>query len=275
MEPLSGMKVVTLAVNLPGPVAARQLLRLGARVLKVEPPAGDPMALYRDRWYHQLNAGQEILILDLKEPAERERLFEELATTDLLLSASRPEALQRLGLDWDSLHRRFDRLCMVQIVGYPPPRENQPGHDLTYQAAHGLLSPPQMPRTLVADMAGGERAAAVALGLLLARERGLGSGCAQVPLSAVVESMAEPLQHGLTGGGELLGGGLAEYNVYPAREGWVAVAALEPHFRRRLVLELGVDFTKPEDLRPCFVEKSAAEWESWAQERDLPIVEVK
>ena len=275
MKPLSDMKVVTLAVNLPGPVAARHLLRLGARVLKVEPPAGDPMSLYLDRWYHALNAGQEVLVLDLKESAERERLFEELATADLLLTASRPRALEGLGLGWEGLHDRFPHLCMVQIVGYPSPHENEPGHDLTYQAAQGLLVPPHLPRTLIADMAGGERAAAEALALLLARERGQGSGCAIVPLSAVVEALAEPLRQGLTAAGNLLGGGLAEYNLYPAREGWIAVAALEPHFRQRLAQSLGVHFETPEDLSDCFTRKSASEWDAWGKDLDLPIVEVK
>ena len=65
-----------------------------------------------------------------------------------------PSALARLGLEWGSLHARFPRLCYVAIVGYLPPHENVPGHDLTYQAAYGMLTPPHLPRVLVADMAG-------------------------------------------------------------------------------------------------------------------------
>lgn len=274
MATLDGFKVVSLAVNLPGPAAARRLLQLGARVLKVEPPAGDPMAQYRLEWYRKLNAGQEIVRLDLKSAEERERLFDELADADLLLTASRPEALIRLGLGWEELHERFPRLCMVAIVGYPAPNENLPGHDLTYQAKIGLLSPPNMPKTLLADMAGAERAAAEALALLLARERGMGTACILVALSEAAEYMAEPLRNGLTASQAMLGGELAEYNIYQTNEGWVAVAALEPHFKKRLAEALGCEFNSPEQLRPLFVAKSAKDWELWAKEYDLPIVAI-
>ncbi len=275
MGGLSGFKIVSMALNLPGPVAARSLSQFGARVIKVEPPGGDPMAIYHEAWYRELNAGQQILNLDLKISSGRERLFSELVDCDLLLTSTRPDALQRLGLGWDDLHRRFPRLCMVGIVGYPAPYENLPGHDLTYQAKIGLLTPPAMPRTLVADMAGAEKAVSAALALLLARERGQGSGHAQVALSAAADFMAEPYRFGVTAQGNLLGGRLAEYNIYQARDGWVAVAALELHFRERLASALKIDFNVPDDLRTVFITRTAVEWESWAEENDLPIVAVK
>jgi crotonobetainyl-CoA:carnitine CoA-transferase CaiB-like acyl-CoA transferase len=67
----------------------------------------------------------------------------------------------------------------------------------------------------------------------------------------------------------VLGGGFAPYGLYEARDGWVAVAALEPHFAARLEEELGADF--PARLR----ERTADEWEAWADERDLPIASVR
>ena len=274
MLALEGIKVVSLAVNLPGPAAARRLQQQGARVIKIEPPTGDPMAHYRPQWYDELNAGQEVVKLDLKLPAERERLLAELADADMLLTASRPDALERLGLGWEALHERFPQLCMVAIVGYPAPDENLPGHDLTYQAKIGLLSPPQMPKTLVADMVGAERAAFEAMALLLARERGGGAACTLVALSEAAEYMAEPLKNGLTAPQAMLGGGLAEYNIYETGEGWVAVAALEPHFKKRLEEAMGCKVSSPEKLRPLFAAKSAQAWELWAKEYDLPIVAI-
>ncbi len=274
MKLLEGLHVVSLAVNLPGPAAARRFCGLGARVLKVEPPMGDPMQHANPRLYRDLNRGQELLSLDLKSSGDLESLMQELETTDLLLTASRPDALTRLGLGWDDLHARFPRLCQVAIVGYPPPFENEPGHDLTYQAKCGLLTPPQLPRTLIADMAGGEKAAAEGLALLLAREGGKGAACALVALSDAAEYMAEPFLKGLSSRQGPLGGGLAEYNIYQAHEGWVAVAALEPHFKKRMKEALGFGGNSPDELRPFFATRTAKAWEKWAEEHDLPIVAI-
>ena len=69
MSALSGVFVVTIAINLPGPAAARRLVGLGASVTKIEPPGGDPMASYHARWYPSLAAGQEVRQIDLKSPA--------------------------------------------------------------------------------------------------------------------------------------------------------------------------------------------------------------
>jgi alpha-methylacyl-CoA racemase len=271
---LSGTRVLSLAVNVPGPVAAARLHGMGAAVTRVEPPAGDPLALVSPEWYASLIAGQEVIMLDLKDPAGLAHLHERLHGSDLLLTATRPAALERLGLAWPTLHARHPRLCQVEIVGYPAPDENRAGHDLTYQAALGLVAPPGLPRTLVADLAAAERAVSAALGLLLARERGAGGGVARVALVDAARGFAEPLRHGLTAPGGVLGGGAPVYDLYPAAEGWVAVALLEPHFIGRFLQETGIDSLDPEALRALFRTRTAAEWETWAAERDLPLCAV-
>ena len=200
--------------------------------------------------------------------------MQELELADLLITATRPSALDRLGLGWDDLHRKFPRLCHVAIVGYPPPFENEPGHDLTYQAKYGLLTPPHMPRTLIADMAGAEMAASEGLALLLARERGQDSGYTLVALSDAAEYMAEPWKAGATAPGAILGGGVPEYNIYEASDGWIAVAALEPHFKRNLEKVLECEAKSREALSPIFKTKTAQEWQQWASEIDLPIVAI-
>jgi crotonobetainyl-CoA:carnitine CoA-transferase CaiB-like acyl-CoA transferase len=194
---------------------------------------------------------------------------------DLLLTASRPAALGRLGLSWPELRARFPRLCQVAIVGHPPPDEDAPGHDLTYQARFGTLSPPEMPPVLVADLAGAERAVSAALSLLFARERGQGAGYEQVALSEAARSFAEPLRQGLAAPGGVLGGGFAGYGLYRAREGHVALAALEPHFWKRLLEELGIEGDDRRDLERIFETRTAERWEEWAAERDLPLAAVK
>jgi crotonobetainyl-CoA:carnitine CoA-transferase CaiB-like acyl-CoA transferase len=270
--PLEGLRLVTLAQNVPGPAAAARLQSFGASVVKVEPPNGDPLASSNPAWYESLAAGQEVVRLDLKSDSDRDRLDEHLAEADVLLTSNRLAALARLGLGPEELGARHPRLCYVAITGYPAPREDAPGHDLTYLADLGLLSPPEMPRTLLADLAGAERAVSATLALLLDRERGMGAGYAEVALSEAAKFFAEPLQHGITKPGAHLGGGFPGYGLYATREGWLAVAALEAHFWESLLLELGLEEATREDLEEAFLQRTAEEWEQWATERDLPLV---
>jgi alpha-methylacyl-CoA racemase len=233
MDYLAGIHVVSTALNLPGPAACARLREMGARVTKVEPPSGDPFEAYCPAWYARLHAATEVRRIDLKSDAGKAEIAELLAAADLLITAQRRSALERMGLDGAALARRHPQLCHVAITGHAAPDEDVAGHDLTYLAAHGLVRPPQMPPTLFADMAGAERAVSTALALLLARRRS-GRGASQpVPLEDAARALAEPLGKG-SPPGAILGGGLAGYNLYAAREGWIAVAALEPHFARRL-----------------------------------------
>lgn len=260
---------MNLAANLPGPAAAQRMRQMGAEVVKVESPSGDPMELYHAGWYQDMAVGHEIVRIDLKSDQGHAELDRLLECADLLISASRPAAMERLGLDWPSLHYKHPRLCQVAIIGYPAPRENEAGHDLTYQASLGLLTPPHMPRTLLADMAGAEMTVSSALALLLNRERNGEAGYAEVALSEAAALLAEPLRYGCTAPGANLGGGIPEYNIYKSADGWVAVAALEPHFKRRLEETLKV--ATLEEYRAAFALQSSAWWQEWGQRMDVPI----
>jgi crotonobetainyl-CoA:carnitine CoA-transferase CaiB-like acyl-CoA transferase len=270
---LPGFHVVTIALNVPGPLAVARLAEFGARVTKVEPPGGDPLSRGISGWYAELHRGATVLRLDLKQPDDRARMDEILAGAELLVTSQRLGALARLGLDWATVHARHPHLCQVAIVGHPAPDQDLPGHDLTYLAPTGLLSPPEMPRTLMADILGAERAASAALALLLARERGGAAGYTEVALSDGADVLALPLRHGLTGAGRRLSGGFAGYNLYETRAGWIALGALEPHFwqRCRDALDLGDD-PEVEAVRAAFMARTAAEWVAWGREQDVPIV---
>jgi len=271
--PLAGTRVVSLAVNLPGPLACARLRDLGAEVTKVEPPTGDPLATFARGWYLELAHGQRIVTLDLKSqqgPAALEAL---LADADLLVTSSRLSALSRLGLGWEALHTRHPRLCQVAIVGEA--ESDQPGHDLTYAAQAGLVDPLRLPPTLFVDLAGAERAVSTALALLMGRARDGVGRFEAISLCDTAEELAAPARQGLTNPGGPLGGGSYLYYLYSAKEGWIALAALEPAFARRLGDALDVDVTDGGWLQEIFLERTAAEWEGWARENDLPIVAVK
>ncbi|TAM87145.1 CoA transferase [bacterium] len=272
---LGGIRILTIATNVPGPVAAARLCDLGAVVTKIEPPSGDLLAYAAPHWYAELHQGVEVLRLDLKHEADRATLRACLAESDVLVTSSRPAALARLGLAWRDLHALYPRLVQAAIVGRASPHADDAGHDLTYQAAAGLLTPPQMPRALLADLAGAERAVSAVLALLLARERHGESGYAEVSLEEGAQAFAAPLRAGLTTPGGVLGGGSPHYACYRASDGWVALGNVEVHFQRRFARELEIDGSVGrEQLAALFLTRSAAEWEAWGAQRNLPIVAV-
>lgn len=267
--------MVTTALNLPGPAACARLRDFGATVAKIEPPSGDPFEQFCPAWYARLHQGLEVGRLDLKSETGQRAMTKLLERADILVTAQRASALARLGLDREKLAARHPQLCHVAITGHAPPDDEVPGHDLTYLAAHGLVSPPALPRTLFADMAGAERVVSTALALVIARQRTGKGEAACAPLADAAAALAQPLREGLTRPGALLGGGFAGYNLYAARDAWVAVAALEPHFARRLAEKFALRDLSVESLGELFAAHDAAYWEEWARKNDLPIVAVR
>src|SRR5260370_42561631 len=112
----------------------------------------------------------------------------------------------------------------------------------------------------MADWAGSQKAATAALALLLARARGQEAGYAEVRLAET--GIEDALHYGLTAPEGVLGGGFAGYNVYPAKEGWIALAALEPHFWSRLQELLPAHSTDSDHLRSVFLTRTATEWDA-------------
>lgn len=267
MRDARSLRVVSIAQNVPGPAAVARLVQRGAAVVKIEPPQGDALETLCKPWYDQLHAGVRVMRLDLKSRDGMAALTAQLSDCDLFVASQRPAALARLGLDAASLARDYPALRHLNIVG-DTANPGHAGHDLTYQAQHGLLRQ-QMPLTLVADLVGAERAYAAAIELMHEAPGSHGV----VGLANVIHDLAAPLRHGLTAPGGPLGGGNPAYSLYAAREGMVAVAALEPHFRARLYESLGLaDGTDP---TAAFKTRTAIEWEEWAKLLDLPIVAVR
>ena len=268
---LSGVRIVSIALNLPGPACARRLADFGATVIKIEPPdtiGGDPMREYARGYYDELHRGVEVHSLNLKSDEGRLALDDFLATSDVLITSQREAALERLSLNWDALSARFPRLCQIAIVGTDA--GNDAGHDLTYIAAAGLATPPHMPTTLIADLAGAERAVSAtfaALRMLNQTKRGTRT---VVSLASAAHAFAGPHKHGLTRAGGLLSGGHPGYNFYPARDGWVVLAALEPHFAARVQAASMVAFT-PADLTDYFRQRDVQHWAEWAAQNDIPL----
>ena len=271
---LAGIRIVSLAVNLPGPVAASRFTSLGAHVTKVEPPSGDPLRIIAPDWYAELARGQDARVLDLKDEGARSELEVLLAQTGLLLTSSRSGALTRLGLGWAELSARLPRLCQVAIVGYPAPDDNLACHDLTYQAVAGTLSPPMMPTVPIADLAGAERAVSEGLAAIVHRDATGTATCREVALSEVRQDLSQPVRRGISTPDGVLGGALPTYGIYDTASGYVAVAALEPHFWQRVVQLLEVSGSR-EECETVFLTRTATDWEKWARAHDLPLSAVR
>jgi len=268
---LAGVRVVSIAINLPGPACARRLADFGATVIKVEPPeqlGGDPMHQYARGYYDELHQGLEIRALNLKSAADRAALDDLLATADIFLTSQRNAALERLKLDWNAVSARFPRTSQIAIVGSVD--RNDAGHDLTYIAAAGLATPPHLPATLIADLAGSERAVTATFAALrLQQQTGHGQHMV-VSLESAANAFAGPYRHGLTRPGGLLAGQHPGYNFYRALDGWVVLAALEPHFAARVTAASAVAFTQ-EALAGYFRQHGVSHWSRWAQEHDIPL----
>lgn len=263
---LAGVRIVSIAQNVPGPLCVARLASLGASATKIEPPNGDPFTPLSPTWYDEMHRGIAVERLDLKSAEGRTRLIALLADADLFVTSHRPSALARLSIDPATLAHEVPNVRTLRIVGSVAEPE-VPGHDLTYQAQAGLLRD-TLPRTLAADVMASERAVSEAL-LLLRRP---GGSVADVGLVESLAPLQAPLQHGLTADGGVLGGGLCAYEVYHTSEGVVAVAALEPHFEKRLYDALGLPIKS--ELTAVMTTRTAHEWEAWAQTHDLPIVAV-
>jgi crotonobetainyl-CoA:carnitine CoA-transferase CaiB-like acyl-CoA transferase len=273
MSALTGIRIVSLALNLPGPAALMRCRRMGATCIKIEPPSGDPMGRYNPAAYAQLHEGVEVLEADLKSEGGQRVAHEQLANANVLLTSFRPSGLAKLGLDWATVHARYPRLSQVAIVGGAGEAAEIPGHDLTYLAENGLVPGTELPATLYADMSGSLMASEAVLQAALAGE----GVYAEVPLSEAAAYIALPRRWGMTLPGGAVGGGHAGYRLYRCRDGRAAVAALEPHFAAALCAAAGAAgagiFEKAthDALAAYFAQRTCAEIAGLARENDLPI----
>ncbi|MBS3911043.1 MAG: CoA transferase [Hydrogenophaga sp.] len=252
LKPLRGVRVLSLALNLPGPAALMRLKAMGATCLKAEPPgpkgapdgtSGDPMGQYNPQAYATMHGGIKVITIDLKTDKGQAALDRELARTDLLITSFRPSALVKLGLGWKSLHKAYPALSVVAIVGAPGARAEEPGHDLTYLADAGLVTGLELPATLFADMGGALMASEAALKAVLAQKTNGKGSFQEVALADAAAWLALPRHWGLTQPKGAVGGAHAGYRVYPCKDGRVAVAALEPHFAAALCSAASIPMT--------------------------------
>lgn len=288
-KPLDGVRVLSLCLNLPGPAALQRIHQMGANCIKLEPPApesspagvnGDPMSAYSREVYDSLHEGLQVVTANLKTDAGQQVLHQELGSANVLLTSFRPSALAKLGLEWQTLHKRYPGLSWVAIVGAPGAGAEEPGHDLTYLAENDLVTGLDLPATLYADMGGALMASeAILQAVLLQRHSGQGQFL-EVALSDAAAHLAQPRAWGLTLPGTAIGGGHAGYRVYSCQDGRVALAALEPHFAKSLCSATGLTWQGAQTMQLPETHQALADYVArqtcaslnvLAQQHDIPL----
>ena len=231
--PLRGVRVVELAGIGPGPHACTLLADLGADVIRVDRPGGQPWATGR---HDLLTRGRPSIALDLKHPDAVSTVLRLVESADVLVEGLRPGVTERLGLGPDACLARNPRLVYGRMTGWGQsgPLASTAGHDIDYVAVAGALfglgqdpARPHFPANLVGDFGGGSTY--LVIGLLAALLEARASGRGQVVDAAIVDGVAHlnamaagHLAAGLTTeqrAANLLDGGAPYYEVYETADG--------------------------------------------------------
>ncbi|WP_311209595.1 MULTISPECIES: CaiB/BaiF CoA-transferase family protein [unclassified Aeromicrobium] len=302
--PLTGVKVLDLSTLLPGPMATLMLADAGATVVKLErPDVGDEMRTYSPRHgeasanYAILNRGKKAYAVDFKDHEQRRHVLDLAKEADIVVEQFRPGVADRLGLGFDDIKAVNDDVIYCSITGYGPngPHATRAGHDLNYLAEAGLLNvvhdetgSPNLPVTVMADIAGGTYPAVVNILLALRHRDQTGRGAhVQVSMAHNLQVLAYGYVATHQGGNgwptpsrELLTGGSPRYRIYRTSDGrHIACAALEQKFWDRLTElvdlepELRSDAGREDEaaaaLAARFARHDADHWRAVLQNEDV------
>lgn len=270
ISPLSGVRVVDFSQNLAGPYAAQILGDLGADVVKVEPPGGDPARGWgppfiggNSHLFQAVNRNKRSVILDLKTPDGRERARELAVGADVVIQALRFGVADRLGIGYDRIRDGNPEVVYLSVTshGLEGPLRDDPGYDPLMQARSGLMSVtgerdgrPVRVGTSIVDLGTGTWAAIAVLGALIERER-TERGC-HITTSLLDTSLAWMCYHltSYLATGEPPGpmgtsiAMIAPYEAFPCTDGSVMIAAGNDDIFGRLCRALALDLTEDPDF---------------------------
>ncbi|HUY64931.1 MAG TPA: CoA transferase [Acidimicrobiales bacterium] len=237
MALLEGLRILDLGIWRPVPYATQLLAEMGADVLKVEPPGGDPMRVFPEL-FDVLNAGKRSIVLDLKDDAGRDEVLALASGADALMEGFRPGVTDRLGVGYEAVRAVNFSIVYCSISGYGAtgPLAEVPGHDVNYQAYAGVLrprgGPPVFGSLPVGDLGAGMTAAMSTVAACF-RARASGEGeRIDVGIADVLATWTGAVGQLTPVGSPLPMNGLPGYGAYATADGqYVAVGVLvEPHF---------------------------------------------
>lgn len=245
---LENVRVIDMSQYIPGPFATRQLADLGAEVIKIEPPGGDPMQFFMHTnaneispIYRHLNRGKRICRLNLKSDPDRQALRELIVDADILLESFRPGVLARLGLDRDTLDQIRPKLIHCALSGYGQTGSyaQRAGHDINYCAlssqsiVSGTSERPIIGYPPIADHAAAMQASIAMLAALHARDSSPGSTYLDISMAESILSWQylPILSSTDERAASILNGGAACYNLYQCADGhFISLGAIETAF---------------------------------------------
>lgn len=160
-QPLHGVFIADLSVTLPGPYCSQLLRRLGAEVVHVEPPAGDPLRVMAPASFASLAEGKDSVTADLKTERDREFVLSIAQEADVVIEGWRPGVADRLGVGFAAVaaHNPAVIYCSVSGYGQRGALAHRPGHDINYLAEAGAINLAAHDGLPVGDLAGGTTAA--------------------------------------------------------------------------------------------------------------------
>lgn len=262
-DAFAGLTVLDLSQVLLGPYATMLMNRMGADVIKIEPPTGDPLRTYRTSKGNQtasvsfFNAGKRSLRLDLKKDAGRGIFLELAERADVVVENFGPRTMEKLGIDYAALKVRNSRIILASGRGYGQngPYKDYLAMDLVVQAITGVLSttgypdnPPVKAGVPLADMTAGIHLfAGIAVALYHRAMTGEGQHVTVSMHDSLLPSLSSPLASWIDNDGEWpertgnrhSGLAVSPYNVYPASDGWVAILALNDRHWKALCRAMG------------------------------------
>jgi crotonobetainyl-CoA:carnitine CoA-transferase CaiB-like acyl-CoA transferase len=298
MSALSHCTVVDLTTQLPGPYGSMLLADFGADVIKVEPPAGDPLRAFPGM-FASVNRGKRSLAVNLKTETGRTLLARLFERADVVLEGFRPGVAERLGADYAAARRVNPDIvyCAISGFGQQGPYRDRAGHDINYLALGGLLGQaercgrrPSVPPLLISDLASGLYAAVAILAALMHRDRTGEGGYIDLSMTETVLAWMAPEMARAAGEAQPpdrpLLGELPHYGVFETADGgFISLGIVyESHFWQRLCDTLGLEAWRDlttmermahkeeirEKLEAIFLTASRAEWDRRLQAADVP-----
>ncbi|HWA39200.1 MAG TPA: CaiB/BaiF CoA-transferase family protein [Burkholderiales bacterium] len=295
--PLAGVRVVDFAMFIPGPFCSAIFADLGAEVIKVEAPKGDPGRSYIPPQFRMENRNKRSIAIDLKNKDAAAVTGKLIQHADIVLEGFRPGVAKRLSIDYDTLKKSKPDLIYCSISGYGQtgPWRERPGHDVNYVAAAGglafpgqWLQPPTRSSLPIADMAGGSFAAIAVLSALVERQK-TGKG-AYLDLSLFEAGFFwAAMRHTLDAHADPKAHIFPVNDVFETKDGKrLTLGILEEHFWenfRAVVPGFGFDsedFSSDSSRRKngdalsrklaeAMKTKTAAEWVKLCEEHDIPV----
>lgn len=216
---IAQLRIVELASVLAGPAVGQFFAELGAEVIKVEnkTTGGDVTRRWKgpkeskenstSAYYHSVNYGKSVFLLDLQEPAERTRVLEWIASADVVISNFKPASAKKLGMDYESLVKQFPTLIYAELSGFGP-GNNRPAFDVVLQAETGWLAmtgeparaPSKLPVALIDLLAAHQLKEAILVALLERVQTGRGAKVATNLYAAALANLANQATNWLIAG---------------------------------------------------------------------------